>query len=519
MIASIYARRYHAVVMNPPYIVPPTAAAREAYRARYVSAHARFGMGVCFTERAHELLVDGGFCAQITSNAFMKREYGKAHVEKVLSRYDITDVIDTSGACISGHGTPTVILVTRHRAPTGAPVRCVMSRRGEPEAPKGHVGRVWSSILAGLGMPPFAAPNGPTPIGLVWAGALAKTTKTLAAEIAADAKLSREDAAPIAAAWVTTAGALRLVDQIAGLMRDRVSDDAEHLGRSFERVAELLPDAEWWNPDTGINPCWRRALTDAQSARVRAAVARVVDPSAVPVEQSGTDWIGDLYQGLDDAARDEHAFCQTPFFVRDLLLDLGVAPALQEFGDGATVLDPACGTGHLLVGAFRRLYLRRADPEDGAPEHTYARCARMALAQVAGGDLNPVAAAIARFRLMLAYLAHADGIRHLGNVPDDLPIRVEVADALLADRPEGHRIHAAATEPPSPVATLLAPPKFDPPPFALTLSERPASRKRPLRPALVVHKTTVRDAKQKTGDGFSFGDWVDVPEDAAEVSP
>jgi hypothetical protein len=466
--ASIYARRYHAVVMNAPYICPPTAAAREAYRARYVSAHARFGMGVCFTERAHELLVDGGFCAQITSNAFMKREYGKAHVEKVIPHYDLTHVIDTSGAYIPGHGTPTVILVTRHRAPTGADVRCVMSRRGEPETPKDHVGRMWNSILAGLGMPPFDAPAGATPVGLVWASALAKLVKALAAEIATDAKLSRKDAAPIAAAWVTTAGALRLVDRIAGMMRDRASDDAEHLGRSFERVAELLPDTEWWNPDTSINPCWRHTLTDAQSARVRAAVARVVDPGAVPAKQAGTDWIGDLYQGLDDAARDEHAFCQTPFFVRDLLLDLGVTPALAEYGDGATVLDPACGTGHLLVGAFRRLYLRRADPEDGAPEHTYARCARMALDQITGGDLNPVAAAIARFRLMLAYLSHADGIRHFGNVPDDLPIRVEVADALLAERPEGYRVRALAAEvaaPPEPRSALPVPTKTPPRPL------------------------------------------------------
>ena len=158
----------------------------------------------------------------------------------MIPHYDLTHVIDTSGAYIPGHGTPTVILVTRHRAPTGADVRCVMSRRGEPETPKDHVGRMWNSILAGLGMPPFDAPAGATPVGLVWASALAKLVKALAAEIATDAKLSRKDAAPIAAAWVTTAGALRLVDRIAGMMRDRASDDAEHLGRSFERVAELL---------------------------------------------------------------------------------------------------------------------------------------------------------------------------------------------------------------------------------------------------------------------------------------
>lgn len=433
--------RVHAIVMNPPYIVPPTAVTRDAYRARYVSASGQYGMGVCFTERAFELLVDGGFSTQITSNAFTKREYGKKHVEQVLPLYDLTHVLDTSGAYLPGHGTPTVILVARNRPPSGAQVRCVMGRRGEPETPKDHVGKTWNSILRGLGMPPFEAPRGATPIGLVWAGALAKCAKALTKEIADDAEISREDAAPIAAAWVTTAGALRLVDHLAGAMRDRVSDDAEHLGRSFERVAEMLPDTDWWNPDAGVNPCWRHTLTNAQSERVRAEVARVVDPCAVPAEQGGTDWIGDLYQGLDDAAREQHAFCQTPFFVAEFLCDLGVEPALREFGDGATVLDPACGTGHLLVRAFRRLYRRRADPEDGAPEYTYATCARKALEQLRGVDINPVAVAVARFRLMLAYLTHADGIRRFCNVPDDLPVdQIVVGDALLDGRPEGYRL-------------------------------------------------------------------------------
>mgnify|MGYP000278834569 FL=1 len=81
---SIYARRYHAVVANPPYIVAESAEVRDACRARYASAHRRFGLGAPFTERMFELLVPGGYVAQITSNAFMKREYGRPLVEAVL---------------------------------------------------------------------------------------------------------------------------------------------------------------------------------------------------------------------------------------------------------------------------------------------------------------------------------------------------------------------------------------------------------------------------------------------------
>ena len=40
----------------------------------------------------------------------MKREFGKKLIEEFFPRVDLTHVIDTSGAYIPGHGTPTVIL-------------------------------------------------------------------------------------------------------------------------------------------------------------------------------------------------------------------------------------------------------------------------------------------------------------------------------------------------------------------------------------------------------------------------
>ena len=48
----------------------------------------------------------------------MKREFGKKLIEEYLARpIDLTHVIDTSGAYIPGHGTPTVILFGRNRQP------------------------------------------------------------------------------------------------------------------------------------------------------------------------------------------------------------------------------------------------------------------------------------------------------------------------------------------------------------------------------------------------------------------
>ena len=468
VVNEVFGRRHRVVIANPPYIVPPTAAARALYRTHYVSAAGQYGLGAPFTERMFELAVDGGFIAQITSNAFMKREYGVRLITDVLPHYDLTHVIDTSGAYIPGHGTPTVILGARNAPPSGADVRAVMSRKGEPSTPTTHIGEVWSSILRGLGAPAEHAPSGCNPIGLVWAGRLSKLAKALTVDVAAALKVEKKQAAPVAAAWITGAGALRLFDALRAGYEGRAPTADEHLSESFTRVADELPDGEWWNPDAGVNPCWRHVPSRVWSDRVRAEVAAVVDPWAVPDEQAGsptglggvsrwrTDWVGDLYQGLDELARDEHAFCQTPWFVGKLLAGMSVEPALATFGDGATVIDPACGTGHLLGEVFRRLYLHRADPEDGGPEYTYPACARMALDQVYGADLNPVAAALCRWRLMVAYLGAA-APRHFGLVPDDLPIHVATADALTALREPVKIDHArrwAAAAAPAPVAQL-----------------------------------------------------------------
>src|SRR5690606_10300572 len=82
------------------------------------------------------------------------REFGKKLIQDVLSgkdweiSVDLTDVIDTSGAYIPGHGTPTVILVGRRRRPEVETVRAVLGIRGEPGQPvEAAHGRVWREIV------------------------------------------------------------------------------------------------------------------------------------------------------------------------------------------------------------------------------------------------------------------------------------------------------------------------------------------------------------------------------------
>ncbi|MCS4559072.1 hypothetical protein L9G74_21875, partial [Shewanella sp. C32] len=73
---------------------------------------------------------------------------------------------------------------------------------------------------------------------------------------------------------------------------------------------------------------------------------------------------------------------------------------VREFGlKGLRVIDPTCGSGHFLLGAFERLHAKwLADaPAMGARERV-----RTAMASISGVDLNPFAVAIARFRLTVA---------------------------------------------------------------------------------------------------------------------
>src|SRR5262249_42191358 len=88
-----------------------------------------------------------GYVGMITANSFMKREFGKKLIEEFLPRIDLTHVIDTSGAYIPGHDTPTVILFGRNRRPISATVRAVFKIRGEPATPNDPAqGKVWRSI-------------------------------------------------------------------------------------------------------------------------------------------------------------------------------------------------------------------------------------------------------------------------------------------------------------------------------------------------------------------------------------
>jgi len=161
---EILDKSYHVVVGNPPYITIKDKAQNEAYRQHFRHVcYRQYSLGVPFTQRFWELAIRegeqispgrdqtspaAGYVGMITANSFMKREFGKKLIEDFFPKTDLTHVLDTSGAYIPGHGTPTVILLGRGRRPVGETVRAVLGIKGEPSTPADpSLGRVWQSIV------------------------------------------------------------------------------------------------------------------------------------------------------------------------------------------------------------------------------------------------------------------------------------------------------------------------------------------------------------------------------------
>jgi hypothetical protein len=153
---------YHVVVGNPPYITVKDKQESENYRKAYSSCSGKYALSVPFAERFFQLARPGdldrrgsGYVGQITANSFMKREFGKKLIEEFFQKVDLTHVVDTSGAYIPGHGTPTVILMGRCRLPRpDSTIRTVLGVQGEPEQPDVPAkGLVWTAITQQIDHP------------------------------------------------------------------------------------------------------------------------------------------------------------------------------------------------------------------------------------------------------------------------------------------------------------------------------------------------------------------------------
>ncbi|WP_435847809.1 BREX-2 system adenine-specific DNA-methyltransferase PglX [Streptomyces hygroscopicus] len=208
--------RYDVVVGNPPYITVKDKKLNALYRELYASCGGAYALSVPFAERFFQLAKVGqpegrgyGMVGQITANSFMKREFGTKLIEEYFAhKVELTEVIDTSGAYIPGHGTPTVILVGRRRSGGNRTetIRTVRTIQGEPEAPEnGEDGLVWNSIVAQVDQP-------------------GSISQWISVDDLQRARYFNKQP------WMLTAGGLELVEQIDSAARTTLSGVANDIG-------------------------------------------------------------------------------------------------------------------------------------------------------------------------------------------------------------------------------------------------------------------------------------------------
>lgn len=162
---------YHVVVGNPPYIRPRDKAAIGEYRKNFSKSCAgAYTLSVPFAQLFFELAIrsgfekpTAGFVGQITSNSFMKQNFGAKLIEGFLrDEVELTAIIDVSGVYIPGNGTPSVMLFGRSRdwrMQRNPVVRTVMGIRGEPgQPPQPRDGIVWKAIRAQFDRPGSESP-------------------------------------------------------------------------------------------------------------------------------------------------------------------------------------------------------------------------------------------------------------------------------------------------------------------------------------------------------------------------
>ncbi|MFJ7010404.1 BREX-2 system adenine-specific DNA-methyltransferase PglX [Streptomyces albogriseolus] len=171
--------------------------------------------------------------------------------------------------------------------------------------------------------------------------------------------------------------------------------------------------------------------------RQRDEAGALVHDFTDPLNEDGTEgwdtrFLGDLYQDLSEAARKTYALLQTPEFVEEFILDRAMNPAVREFGyEGLKMIDPTCGSGHFVLGAFRRLVRLWSEGHPGKDVHERVRAA---LDSVHGVDINPFAVAIARFRLLVAAMAASRARTLTEAAKYEWPIHLAVGDSLIKAR-------------------------------------------------------------------------------------
>lgn len=215
--------------------------------------------------------------------------------------------------------------------------------------------------------------------------------------------------------------------------RNKPEDNTErgYLKQIFEEAGALPAMREFFDPK--LNPLWKADPSgDACLGlwkfwqKVNTSSGGLIHDFTDP--EWNTRFLGDLYQDLSVEARKRYALLQTPDFVEAFILDRTLTPAIDTFGyKEVRLIDPTCGSGHFLLGAFDRLF---SIWQKECPGENPRVLVQHALDGVYGVDLNPYAVSIARFRLLLAGIQACGDTKKLKSSPD-FQINLAVGDSLL----------------------------------------------------------------------------------------
>ena len=243
------------------------------------------------------------------------------------------------------------------------------------------------------------------------------------------------DGMPVPVGWIAGPGArtARARENQTGYFRVHTSHhDRDWLQQAFRVLAAQPAGAALVDPKH--NPVWTAEIS-AEAAKGLVGFWRRTDDHGTMVHDFtdpdlDTRFLGDLYQDLSEHAKKTYALLQTPEFVEEFILDRTLTPAIAEFGiEGLKLIDPTCGSGHFLLGAFQRLNAQWATE---APGLDPKQRVRKAMDSIHGVDLNPFAVAVARFRLTVAGIQAAGEKSLVGVSP--IGFHLAIGDALLGEQ-------------------------------------------------------------------------------------
>ncbi len=242
------------------------------------------------------------------------------------------------------------------------------------------------------------------------------------------------DGLPISVGWIAGPGdrVQRAEENLTAYFRDNPTHNRRHWLQQGFAVLAAQP-AGVALIDTKHNPVWKAEISPETATALIAFWRRTNDDGSLVHDFTDrnleTRFLGDLYQELSEHAQDTYALLQTPTFVEEFILDQTLTPAVTEFGlEGLKLIDPSCGSGHFLLGAFERLNQAWLE---SAPGLDAKERVRRAMASIHAVDINPFAVAIARFRLTVAGLK-ATGEHSLVGAPA-MGFRLAIGDSLLGE--------------------------------------------------------------------------------------